>query len=519
MAPVKSEPATEMSDFEKQRLANIAERDALLKKISLEAQSAGLLSKTPAPKAGQSQRKKAAPKRAKREKDAAPVPRRSSARLAGITPDSEIAKRKAEEAYEAEKLQIEAKRRRVAGDLRMDEIGVKGKWEALTLDSLATSGPAKYERTFGDEDIKKTTNKDLKIMREKMSGLNLWDAWEPNRIRITSERIYTMLFHPTESKPLIFAGDKIGNLGILDASQDGPGDDEEQDPVITTIKPHSRPLAAMYIHSSTPSKLYTASYDSSIRQLDLEKSVATEAYVADDSGLSGVDMSPEDPHTLYFSTLNGVVGRYDTRNNASKPDSSTNDDESYSADEWQLADNKIGGFSICPTKPQYIATASLDRTMKVWDLRFLSKKTPRAVAEHISPLSVSHAAFNSVGQIATSSYDNTVKLYNFGTFDLKSRKSTETLTIEPDAVIDHNCQTGRWVTILRPQWQAAPQSSVQRFCIANMNRFVDIYTAKGEQLAQLGGEGITAVPAVSVFHPTKDWVVGGTGSGKVCLWM
>lgn len=52
-----------------------------------------------------------------------------------------------------------------------------------------------------------------------------------------------------------------------------------------------------------------------------------------------------------------------------------------------------------------------------------------------------------------------------------------------------------------------------------MNRFVDIYTAKGEQLAQLGGEGITAVPAVSVFHPTKDWVVGGTGSGKVCLWM
>lgn len=256
-----------------------------------------------------------------------------------------------------------------------------------------------------------------------------------------------MLFHPTESKPLIFAGDKIGNLGILDASQDGPGDDEEQDPVITTIKPHSRPLAAMYIHSSTPSKLYTASYDSSIRQLDLEKSVATEAYVADDSGLSGVDMSPEDPHTLYFSTLNGVVGRYDTRNNASKPDSSTNDDESYSADEWQLADNKIGGFSICPTKPQYIATASLDRTMKVWDLRFLSKKTPRAVAEHISPLSVSHAAFNSVGQIATSSYDNTVKLYNFGTFDLKSRKSTETLTIEPDAVIDHNCQTGRWVTM------------------------------------------------------------------------
>ena len=72
---------------------------------------------------------------------------------------------------------------------------------------------------------------------------------------------------------------------------------------------------------------------------------------------------------------------------------------------------------------------------------------------------------------------------------------------------------------LRAQWQAQPSDSVQRFCIGNMNRFVDIYTAKGEQLAQLGGDGITAVPAVAQFHPTNDWVAGGTASGKLCLWM
>ena len=39
-----------------------------------------------------------------------------------------------------------------------------------------------------------------------------------------------------------------------------------------------------------------------------------------------------------------------------------------------------------------------------------------------------------------------------------------------------------------------------------MNRFVDIYAASGEQLAQLGGDGITAVPAVAQFHPTQQWV-------------
>jgi WD repeat-containing protein 76 len=55
--------------------------------------------------------------------------------------------------------------------------------------------------------------------------------------------------------------------------------------------------------------------------------------------------------------------------------------------------------------------------------------------------------------------------------------------------------------------------------IGNMNRFVDIYAADGTQLAQLGGDGITAVPAVAVFHPTQDWVAAGTASGKLCLWM
>jgi hypothetical protein len=72
---------------------------------------------------------------------------------------------------------------------------------------------------------------------------------------------------------------------------------------------------------------------------------------------------------------------------------------------------------------------------------------------------------------------------------------------------------------LRPQWQLHPSDGVQRFCIGNMNRFVDIYTAKGEQLAQLGGDGITAVPAVAQFHMRQDWVAAGSASGKLCLWM
>ncbi|KAF9888367.1 hypothetical protein FE257_008800 [Aspergillus nanangensis] len=521
----------ELSEFEKQRLANIAERDALLKKLTQDAQSSGLFPpKMPKASTGDKTKpkKKPAPK-VKKEEDT-PLPRRISSRLRGIAAESEVAKRKAEEQYVAVQEAERAKRARKSDAFSLNEMLVSG--QKLSGDSLigvdvVTKGVAMpYQRTFGDEDIEKTTDKDLKALREEMRGLSLWQAWEPNRIKLTPERIYSMTFHPSETKPLIFAGDKMGHLGVLDASQEKPvsaikheddddEDDDDPDPVFTTLKPHTRTISCMTIHPSKPTHLYTASYDSSIREMDLEKTTSTEQYApestSEDVPISGVDMAADDPNCLYWTTLAGEFGRHDMRT-----------PRKGSVTTWELSEKKIGGFSLYPTHPHYFATASLDRTMRLWDLRKLSHKVPVPVGEHVSRLSVSHAAFNSAGQIATSSYDDTLKIYDFGAKGLASWKPGHSLPdneMKPDTVVRHNCQTGRWVTILRPQWQLNPQSHIQRFCIGNMNRFVDIYSSSGDQLAQLDGEGITAVPAVAVFHRSKNWVAGGTASGKICLWM
>src|SRR5204863_7739637 len=99
MSRVRGEPTTELSDFEKQRAANIAEREALLKKLTIEAQSAGLFRKAPSSKVsnqGSKANKTKPPAKRLRREDEVPVPRRTSSRLAGLTADSEIAKRKAE---------------------------------------------------------------------------------------------------------------------------------------------------------------------------------------------------------------------------------------------------------------------------------------------------------------------------------------------------------------------------------------------------------------------------------------
>lgn len=261
-----------------------------------------------------------------------------------------------------------------------------------------------------------------------------------------------MTFHPSESKPLLFAGDKMGHLGILDASQekqvsgvkteDDDDAEDDPDPVITTLKPHTRTISSMFIHPLKPTHLYTASYDSSIREMDLAKITSVEKWAPSstsiDEPVSSIDMAPDDPNLLHWTTLDGVFSRYDLRT------------PKDTASSWQLSEKKIGGFSLYPSHPHYVATASLDRTMKLWDLRKLSHDDPTPVGEHESRLSVSHAAFNGAGQIVTSSYDDSLKIYDFGTRGIDSWTAGHIVSEKdmlPSTIVRHNCQTGRWVTM------------------------------------------------------------------------
>ncbi|KAF2650940.1 WD repeat-containing protein [Lophiostoma macrostomum CBS 122681] len=516
----------ELSDYERKRQENIAKTQALLRNLEMEAAEAGL---APTAKSAVSAKAKSKPKRPtpKKIKQEDVGPRRTSSRLKGIVADSETAKRKAEEEHAARREADKAKRQRISDSFNFSDIVVAGKGWDQSGNFLSIVGPAKpYERTFDVDDVTETTDKDLKALRERMNKLELWEDFEPNEIKITPERIYSIGMHPNSEKPLVFAGDKLGNLGICDCSQKVAEvkveDDEDADvdgPSITTLKPHTRTIHTFQFSPHDSNALYSASYDSTVRKLDLAKGVAIEVYAPsdknEDAPLSGLEISKDNANMLYFSTLDGRFGMYDMRTPSNK---------AAGFEILNLSEKKIGGFTLHPVQPHLLATASLDRTLKIWDLRKINGKEdwrlPALVGEHESRLSVSHAAWNSAGQVATASYDDTIKIHDFSNCsDWKVGTSLTDAEMKPAIVVPHNNQTGRWVTILRAQWQLHPQDGVQRFCIGNMNRFVDIYTAKGQQLAQLGGEGITAVPAVAKFHPTRDWVAAGTASGKLCLWM
>lgn len=516
-----------LSEYEKARQEKIAANQKLLLQLQNDAAKVGISSK-PTSSSAAAKRKRAttAKKVKKEEKEETVGPRRTSSRLRGIVADSELARQHSEQEAEAFQQAQRVKRQRVSGDIHLDN-------DRSWLNGVGPANPG--ERTFeyvpADHE---TTDVELRELRERMNALQLWKAAEPNRIKITPERIYSMAFHPTSEKALVFAGDKLGSVGLFDASQSTTttnptthedvkeeyDDEEEEDftPVVSTFKIHTRTISAFQFSPVDQNSLFSASYDSSVRKLDLHSATAIEVYApldpSADSPLSGIQIAPQTPNTLHFTTLSGEFGIKDLR---TKPHELIN--------LFQLSEKKIGGFSLHPgAYPHLVATASLDRTMKIWDLRKISKTTssPMCVAEHTSRLSVSHAAWNAAGQVATASYDDTIKIHDFSSSLCDGQKQQHTTISDdeiPTTIVPHNNQTGRWVTILRAQWQSFPQDGIQKFVIGNMNRFVDVYSSKGEQLAQLGGEGITAVPAVAVWHERMEWIAAGTASGKLCLWM
>lgn len=175
MAPVKKEKQ-EMSAFERKRMENIAANQAILKDINKSADK--LMPKPAARPKTTAPRKRAAP-----VKSEEPRPTRTSSRLAGVEADSEASKRKAEVEYEYVKEQAKAKRQRVTGALNFNDIVVEGKKWSSDDNFLSgiMRGAQPNVRTFTEDDIKETTDEGLKALRERMSGLELYEGYSPAR--------------------------------------------------------------------------------------------------------------------------------------------------------------------------------------------------------------------------------------------------------------------------------------------------------------------------------------------------
>ncbi|KAG7833199.1 hypothetical protein KL943_004064 [Ogataea angusta] len=516
-----------LSEFEKQRQQNIARNKELFKKLNLDNIASDFQRELPQ----EQKRPKSKGPRSKKVKTEPAIPTRRSNRLAGVHANTDEEKKANEEAELARQKNEELerlKRIRLSGNLKLiDILPADTEDNKDVLDKLLKLGQTV---SFGDfyEDIKdRDAPKDVKDARDSLNSVKLYDKIPAQDIKLTSSRMTAIAFHPSTSKKVIFGGDTSGEMGIWSVD-----DDTDTQAEITHVKYHGSNIPRILIREQKPKEIITCSYDGSIRSLDLDKNVSNSLLEFDNEyggAATFSDMHFLDPNVLAFSTMEGELGTFDTRE-PNKPRSEIN--------VLRLHDKKITNFGVNPKMTHQLVSASLDRTLKIWDLRKVGKSSwsqnenatsPHCLGSYRSRLSISAADWNSSGDIVCNGYDNTINIFQLGdTSKLKPDHVFEPIieeaeegdipvNLKPQATMTHNCQSGRWVTVLKAKWQSNPQDGVEKCVIANMKKAMDIFDRNGNQLAHLDDESMSAVPAVACFHSTQNWIAGGNSSGKTFL--
>ncbi|RKP26278.1 WD40-repeat-containing domain protein [Syncephalis pseudoplumigaleata] len=468
-----------LSEYELARLENIRRNQEVLASLNLPALATPPPSSAEKRKAG-TVRRPSTVKKKRDTKEREPV--RQSARLRGKPPTltkSMLALASPSTAEVKPQVQL---RKRIEDDIDL----------ALAAD-VAGLGP--------QGKVDEETARDVAEVRETFSKLRILHE-EDGTVKVTPERIYCTAFHPSQQL-LVAAGDKAGTLGFWDATR-SPADDsdvaseereDKPDPVYTYTA-HTGTLASMK-YTPDGGRLFTSGYDGAIRYLDMTAQKFMEAYYYEFTADS------DDPREL-------LIGSLDI--------DPTHSDVGRGTSLYPLLEKKIGCVSVNPhsARTHYIATSSLDRTLRIWDARKMATAADPTQLEPVTEFahgkSVTAAYWSPDGQrLVSSSYDDTLRVFDIG--------DTAAPSLASPIKIRHNCQTGRWVTMLRAGW-IRHEPTHPTFLIGNMRRSVDLFSAMtGELIWTLTApDMLTAVPAVAAAHPLRHAIVGGTASGRMLIW-
>ncbi|KAG5462778.1 MAG: WD40-repeat-containing domain protein [Olpidium bornovanus] len=385
------------------------------------------------------------PRKLKKNPEVDNLPRRSSLRLRGIKVDSDCHEQDRQTMLTVEGGK-QGKPPRKGGDFSLadmlgdDGIGEDGCGDlagALRLASSLPSPSRRREKKEGDEDTTEHEMLDTTLCG-RLAKLSLRHA----PVKVTPQRIYTQAFHSSPEQRLLAAGDKAGYLGFLKLGCEGA------DPQVWAIKPHTQTISRVLFSPADAGVLFTSSYDGSVRQLDLVTSKSTEAFTfvehaglrltadfddEDDCLITCVDVPRDSPNTLWFSDTSGRVGRRDMRARAG------------GTSMFRLSEKKVGCVSVT-NDGRHVLTSSLDKMMRIWDVRCLSSVRTDDGKEETSgiqgatwewkhDLSVTAAYWSpSNNRVVSTSYDDKLRVFE------DPRGKAE---LGKPICIPHDNQTGR----------------------------------------------------------------------------
>ena len=332
--------------------------------------------------------------------------------------------------------------------------------------------------------------------------------------KVTPERVYSLALMPSNNDVVVAAGDKKGNVGIWNV-----GSNEASDGVFAT-RPHSATVSHLSFSKTDHSKLITSSYDGSIKELDATKGVFREIVSFEDKSLYEFDSSP-DMSTSYVADDDGEVHQIDFRNGEI-------------IQTWAAHAKKINTLRVHPTRPWLLATASLDRSVCLWDIRRMSgggssgssrSSSPVPVYQLPHALSVSCAVFSPDGQYMLSNGcgPNHVKVYDVASMLVaceSKKKNNKTMPlVQPKEKFYHDNRTGRWLTKFKPSFDPKHNNVFVMGCM-DQPRCIEIFQCDGgvSQIMRMRDDEVRSVQSLNEFHVSKNVIASANSSGRISIW-
>uniref|UniRef100_A0A8B9E7K1 WD repeat-containing protein 76 n=1 Tax=Anser cygnoides TaxID=8845 RepID=A0A8B9E7K1_ANSCY len=325
----------------------------------------------------------------------------------------------------------------------------------------------------------------LMIFSRYQYSLNSMVLSEDNVKKVVKNRVCSVAIHPSESIIFVAAGDKYGQIGLWNVTEEGAH----------VFIPHNYSVNCMHFSPSNPAHLLSLSHDV-LRCGDVTRAIFDEICRSEGS-LSSFDFLEDNASTAIVGYWDGSIAVVDRRTPGTSLELSAN-----------IGFKITRTVHVHPVNKQYfVAAGSVD--VRIYDVRYLKSDGNKPVSSlNGHTKSVASAYFSPVtgNRVVTVCADDKLRVY-----DTSSLSSTVAVL----STVRHNNNTGRWLTRFRAIWDPKQEDC---FVVGSMARprQIEVYQDTGKLLHSFYNvDYLGSVCSINVVHPSRNILVGGNSSGRL----
>lgn len=343
--------------------------------------------------------------------------------------------------------------------------------------------------------------------RRAGEGLRGWALAEGDVCKVTPSAIPHVALHPRDDAVVVVAGDKLGNVGLWNATLDGweagaplgaAGELAEiaEADGVAVVGVHGAYVSGLcFSGGGLGATLFSASYDGTVRRLDGARGAFVHVWGGGEWELSAMDANAAGTAVAVAEKGGGVAlldprtGELTTRGfvdaHARKPNCLS----------WE------------PGSEHCVVSSGTDGAVQVWDVRRWGPRAKPASSATFAK-SCQGAYFNPSGdgRVVVTSFDNTLRV-------LSTRAGGAGLAEERS--VKHDNETGRWVLPFRATWASNGRDVLS----GSMRRGVDVVDPASGAVDRLDSEFQTAICSRMTTHRTLPVLCAASGSGRCHLYM